>query len=89
MSPDLVITIGKDTVMVILMIACPILICGMAVGLVVSIFQAVTQIQEMTLTFVPKIIVVLVAVLAFAPWMLQVYLDYTTNLIESIPIYIR
>jgi flagellar biosynthetic protein FliQ len=89
MSPDLVTSIGKETIMVILMIATPILLCGMAVGLVVSIFQAVTQIQEMTLTFVPKIIVVLAAILAFAPWMLQVYLDYTTNLIENIPIYIR
>ncbi len=89
MSPDLITSIGKDTIIVILMIATPILVCGMVVGLAVSIFQAVTQIQEMTLTFVPKIIVVLVAVLVFAPWMLQVYIDYTTNLIESIPIYIR
>jgi flagellar biosynthetic protein FliQ len=89
MSPDLITSIGKDTIMVILMIATPILVCGMVVGLAVSIFQAVTQIQEMTLTFVPKIIVVLVAILVLAPWMLQVYIDYTTNLIESIPIYIR
>lgn len=89
MSPELVTTIGKETITVVLMLAAPILLCGMAVGLAVSIFQAVTQIQEMTLTFVPKVIVVLVALLVFAPWMLQIYIDYTTNLIESIPIYIR
>jgi flagellar biosynthetic protein FliQ len=89
MSPDLVTTIGKETIIVILLIASPILFCGMAVGLVVSVFQAVTQIQEMTLTFVPKIIVVMAAILAFAPWMLRIYIEYTTELIKSIPIYIR
>ncbi len=89
MSPDLVTSIGKDTIIVILLIASPILLCGMAVGLVVSVFQAVTQIQEMTLTFVPKVIVVLAAILAFAPWMLRIYIEYTTGLIESIPTYIR
>ncbi len=89
MSPDLVTSIGKDTIIVILLIASPILLCGMAVGLVVSVFQAVTQIQEMTLTFVPKVIVVLASILAFAPWMLRIYIEYTTNLIENIPIYIR
>ncbi len=89
MSPDLVTSIGKDTIIVILLLASPILLCGMAVGLVVSVFQAVTQIQEMTLTFVPKVIVVLASILAFAPWMLRIYIEYTTNLIENIPTYIR
>ncbi len=88
MTPELVTTIGKDTIITILMMATPILLTGMVVGLTVSIFQSVTQIQEMTLTFVPKIILVLASVLAFGPWMLQIYLDFVTNLITNIPMYI-
>lgn len=89
MTPEFVTTIGKEMITVILMVSAPILICGMAVGLAVSIFQAVTQIQEMTLTFVPKIIVVLLVMLAFAPWMMEIIINYTSNLFESLPLYIR
>ena len=88
MTPELVTTIGKDTVMTVLMMALPILLTGMVVGLTVSIFQSMTQIQEMTLTFVPKIILVLASLLAFGPWMLQVYLDFFTNIITNIPTYV-
>ena len=88
MTPELVTTIGRDTIMTVLMMALPILLTGMVVGLTVSIFQSMTQIQEMTLTFVPKIILVLASVLVFGPWMLQVYLDFVTNLITNIPTYI-
>lgn len=85
MTPEAVMTIGKDAIVVLLMISVPILLAGMAVGLLVSIFQAVTQIQEMTLTFVPKIIVVFLALIALFPWMIQVMLNYTTELMKSIP----
>jgi flagellar biosynthetic protein FliQ len=62
---------------------------GLAVGLVVAIFQATTSIQEMTLTFVPKILAVLLGLLYFAPWMLEKITVYTENLINQIPMYIR
>lgn len=88
MTPELVVTIGKSTIEMALSLSVPILLCGMAVGLTVSIFQAVTQIQEMTLTFVPKIIAVFVALILFAPWMIQMMVQYTTNLFTNIPNYI-
>ena len=72
-----------------LLLALPMLGIGLLVGLMVGIFQATTQIQEMTLTFIPKIVAVFVALIIFAPWILGKLMDYTTNLITSIPTYIR
>ena len=72
-----------------LMLALPMLGIGLLVGLMVGIFQATTQIQEMTLTFIPKIVAVFIALIVFAPWILGKILDYTTNLITNIPTYIR
>ncbi|VAV85220.1 Flagellar biosynthesis protein FliQ [hydrothermal vent metagenome] len=89
MTPELVISIGKTTIDMALTLSVPILLCGMAVGLTVSIFQAVTQIQEMTLTFVPKIIAVFIALLIFASWMIEMMVQYTTDLYMNIPNYIR
>ena len=89
MTPEFVTSIGKETIEVVLLVSAPVLICGMAIGLLISIFQAITQIQEMTLSFVPKILVVLLALLFFAPWMMDVILKYTSNLFINIPNYIR
>ncbi len=89
MTPELVISIGKDTIQMALSLSVPILLCGMAVGLTVSIFQAVTQIQEVTLTFVPKIIAVFLALLLFASWMIEMLVQYTTHIFVNIPNYIR
>ncbi len=89
MTPEFVATIGKDAIEVALMISVPILLCGMLVGLIVSIFQAVTQIQEMTLTFVPKIIAVFVALLIFSSWMLDKMVTFTTRILTNLPVYIR
>ncbi len=89
MTPELVISIGKDTIQMALSLSVPILLCGMAVGLTVSIFQAVTQIQEMTLTFVPKIIAVFLALLLFSSWMIEMLVQYTTYIFVNIPNYIR
>ncbi len=89
MTPEFVVSIGKGTIEVALMLSVPILLCGMAVGLTVSIFQAVTQIQEMTLTFVPKIIAVFVALLVFSAWMLQTILRFTAEIFTNLPSYIR
>jgi len=81
--------IAAETVRVTLMISAPLLIIGMVVGLVVSIFQAVTQIQEVTLVFVPKIIAVLLAMILVLPWMMNIMIAYTQNLFNNIPMYVR
>ncbi|MDD5153621.1 MAG: flagellar biosynthesis protein FliQ [Thermodesulfobacteriota bacterium] len=89
MTPEFAIGIAKDAIEVTLLISLPILGIGMIVGLAVSIFQAVTQIQEMTLSFVPKIVAVMVALLAFFPWIMNKLTVFTENLIINIPQYIR
>jgi flagellar biosynthetic protein FliQ len=89
MTPDLVVSLGKDTVWMVLKIGAPMLGFGLAVGLVVSILMSATQIQEITLTFVPKIVAVLLALLFFFPWIMRILLDFTENLFTNIPFYIR
>lgn len=75
--------------MMTLMVSMPMLGLGLIVGLAVSVFQAVTSIQEMTLSFVPKIIAVFMGLLFFAPWMLEELTSFTRRIIENIPMYIR
>jgi flagellar biosynthetic protein FliQ len=65
------------------------LLIGLVVGLAISIFQAVTQIQEMTLVFVPKIVAVLIALIVALPWMLNIMITYTQNILSNFPTYIR
>jgi len=89
MSTMEVITLGREMVLMALLVAAPLLGFGLLAGLVVSIFQAVTQVNELTLTFVPKIVVVAVALAFFLPWILDLMTAYTTNLIESFPQLIR
>jgi flagellar biosynthetic protein FliQ len=89
MTPEFITAIGKETIWVVLMVATPILASGMIVGLAISLFQAVTQIQEMTLTFVPKIVIVMIALLFFAPWMMELLVNYTTEMITNIPDFVR
>lgn len=89
MTPEFVSAIGKETIEVILLVSAPVLIAGMVVGLIISVFQAVTQIQEMTLTFVPKIIVVFLVLLGLAPWMMEIMIKYTSNIFLNIPNYVR
>jgi len=85
MTPDTVMDIGQKALEVTVLLAAPPLLAALVVGLVISMFQAATQINEMTLAFVPKLIV-LVAVMIFAgPWMLSVLTDYTQQLFEAIP----
>ncbi|KAA3627649.1 MAG: flagellar biosynthetic protein FliQ [Proteobacteria bacterium] len=86
MDADLVITIGQQAMKVMVLLAAPLLLSALLVGLLVGMLQAATQINEMTLSFIPKLMV-LVAVLAIAgPWMLGVIVDYTQDLIESLPV---
>jgi len=80
-----VLELAQKCLTITLMICAPVLGLGLVVGLVVSVFQAATQIQEMTLTFVPKIIAVAAAIVLFGPWMLRSLMDFTTRLFASLP----
>ncbi len=89
MTPLEAVTLGQNAITITLLLAGPLLLVGMIIGLAIAIFQATTQIQEMTLTFVPKIVAVMLALLFFSSWMLIKMTDYTQNLIQSIPDIIR
>lgn len=85
MSSDILIRLAQEALMMVMMISAPMLGLGLMVGVMVSIFQATTQIQEQTLTFIPKIVAVFAAILIFGPWMLRMMVDYIRNLIVAIP----
>jgi len=89
MTPETVTTIMAEAIKITLLVSAPMLIIGLLVGLAISVFSAVTQIQEMTLTFVPKIVAVMLALLFFSSWMLIKMTDYTQDLFLSIPNLIR
>jgi flagellar biosynthesis protein FliQ len=89
MTTDLIMGIAAETMKVTLLVSAPVLLVGLAVGLVISIFQAVTQVHEMTLAFVPKILAVMLALLFAAPWMIDQLVSFTHNLFTNIPNYIR
>lgn len=78
-------TIGRQALELTLMVSAPLLLTALIVGLVVSIFQAATQINEMTLSFIPKLMALAVVTVLAGPWMLQTLLDYTRQLFEQIP----
>ena len=85
MSPEFIIKLGQESLTLILYVGGPILIVALVVGLAVSIFQAVTQVHEMTLTFILKIIAVGMTLILILPWMMQRMIDFTTNLLLAIP----
>ena len=85
MTHQLVIALSRDAIITALMISAPMLLIALGVGLVVSIIQSVTQIQEQTLTFVPKLVLVGAAFLVGLPWLLQILIKYTTQLFRGIP----
>jgi flagellar biosynthesis protein FliQ len=85
MNQDVVISLAMDAMTLALKVGMPLLLVGLVVGLVVSIFQAVTQIQEMTLTFIPKILALGLVLMIAGPWMLGQLLTYTENLWNGIP----
>ncbi len=89
MDPLEAITLGQNAITISLLLSAPLLLIGMVVGLLIAIFQATTQIQEMTLTFVPKIVAVMLALIFFSSWMLIKMTDYTQDLFLSIPNLIR
>ena len=89
MSPEFVIGFARQSIELALMIALPMLGIGMLVGVVISVIQAATQIQEMTLTFIPKVVSIFIALLLAFPWIMDKMISFTTNLFLNIPEYIR
>jgi flagellar biosynthesis protein FliQ len=85
MDSDLVISLAVSAMELALKVALPLLLVGLAVGLIISVFQAVTQIQEQTLTFIPKILATIAVMIVGGPWMLDQLLSYTRDLWMSIP----
>ena len=89
MSEMMIIDLGRKTLMMVLILSGPMLLLSLIVGLIVSIFQAATQINEMTLTFIPKLVAMGLALLVFLPWMLQLYKGFFVELLEMIPTMLR
>ncbi len=89
MNQDAIVQIFRDLLKYSVMIMSPILLVSLMVGLIVSIFQAATQIHEMTLVFVPKIIAIVIVLAILSPWMINIMVTYTTTLFTNIPMYVR
>lgn len=87
MSQDLVLFFGREALMTVFLLAGPLLLGSLLVGLLISIFQATTQIQEQTLTFVPKIAVVLGGLVIFGPWMLNIIIGFTETIFTNLHLY--
>jgi flagellar biosynthesis protein FliQ len=85
MTPDMVIKLAEQSIYTIIIVSAPMLLIALGVGLLVSIFQAMTQIQEQTLAFIPKILAVFLSIVLFGPWMLTILLDYTRDLFQQLP----
>jgi len=88
-NQGIVIDVAQEAIKSVLMISAPILGLGLLVGLIVSIVQATTQIQEPTLSFIPKIVAISLTLLVFGPWMMNIMYEFTVRLFENIPNYIR
>jgi flagellar biosynthetic protein FliQ len=85
MTPETVMTIGRQALELTLLVSAPLLITALVIGLFVSIFQAATQINEMTLSFIPKLLGMFTVLIIAGPWMIEMILDYMKRLFESIP----
>lgn len=89
MNEAMILAIGRQALVTTLLIAGPMLGLGLVAGLVVSLFQATTQLNDQTLAFIPKILVVMVSVLVFGPWMLRTMLDFTDRIFALVPAVVR
>jgi flagellar biosynthetic protein FliQ len=85
MNPETVMTIGRHAMEITLMVAAPLLLVSLIIGLIVSIFQAATQINESTLSFIPKLVGIFVALIVAGPWMISVMTDYMRDVFTGIP----
>ncbi len=88
MTIETIVGISRQTVELVLVLAGPVLLAGLVVGLAVALVQAATQINEMTLTLIPKMLAVVVSLAIFGPWMLQKLVSFTTVLIQELPSYV-
>ncbi len=89
MSPEMAIELGRDALTTAVMLAAPILLSALGAGLLIGMFQAATQINEQTLSFVPKLAVMAITIMIVAPWMVSVLVDFSEGLIRGIPAMIR
>lgn len=89
MTPEAVINIGRQAMETTLLVSAPVLGISLIVGVVVSLFQAVTQIQEVTLAFIPKILAVMITMLLFFPWMLNIMMTFANHVFMGIPTYVK
>ena len=85
MTPETVITLGQRAMELAILVSAPMLLAALVIGVLISLFQAATQINEMTLSFVPKLLALVLVLLLAGPWMLQLLIDFTRNLIKDIP----
>lgn len=85
MDPDLVMELGRQSLQLTVLLAAPILLVSLVVGLLIAMFQAATQINEMTLTFIPKLVVMFLIMVVMGPWMLTLFVDYVVRLYGNIP----
>lgn len=85
MTPESVMTLGRHALELTLLVSAPLLLSALAVGLLISVFQAATQINEMTLSFIPKLIAILVMLVLAGPWMITMMVDYMRRLLENLP----
>lgn len=85
MTPELIMNIGRQAIEMMLILAGPLLLSALFIGLIISIFQAATQINEQTLSFIPKLVGIFLVLILAGPWMLQMMVDYMRRLFESIP----
>ena len=86
MTPETVLTIGSQALQLVLMLAAPLLLTALAVGVLIGVFQAATQINEQTLSFIPKLAACAAVIVIGGPWMLRLLVEYTKRLFESIPV---
>lgn len=89
MGEDVILQLGQDALKTMAMLSAPLLLSTLVIGLVISIFQALTQINENTLTFVPKMIVIAIVLVLAGPWMMDVMKNYTVNLFENMATIVR
>jgi len=89
MTEDMVMSLGAEAVKVMIYIAGPLLLAAMAIGIVVSVIQAITQINEATLTFIPKIIAIVVVLMVMAPWMIEILTQYTADILGNVQEWVR
>ncbi len=88
MTPESILSVGQSALTVTIMLAAPLLLSALAIGLLIGVLQAATQIQEMTLSFIPKLMVLVIALVVAGPWMLGLITDFTIQLFENIPMLI-